>query len=54
MPRNVARDALYSGQINLWVEDSVMRAYLHALWDDSAVKFLIGGGRDGVGAIRFD
>ena len=54
MPRDVARDALYSGQINLWVEDCLTRAYLDALWNDSAVKFLIGGGRDGVGAILKD
>ena len=54
MPRDVARDALYNGQINLWVEDDLTRAYLGALWDDSAVKFLIGGGRDGVGAILKD
>ena len=54
MPRDVARDALYSGQINLWVEDDLTRAYLSALWNDSAVKFLIGGGRDGVVAILRD
>lgn len=54
MPRDVARDALYNGQINLWVEDDLTRAYLGALWNDSAVKFLIGGGRDGVGAILRD
>jgi hypothetical protein len=54
MPRDVARDALYNGQINLWVEDDLTRAYLGALWNDSAVKFLIGGGRDGVGAILKD
>jgi len=54
MPRDVARDALYSGQINLWVEDVLTRAYLDALWNDPAVKFLIGGGRDGVGAILKD
>ena len=54
MPRDVARDALYSGQINLWVEDVLTRAYLDALWNDQAVKFLIGGGRDGVGAILKD
>jgi len=54
MPRDVARDALYNGQINLWVEDDRTRAYLRDLWNDSAVKFLIGGGRDGVGAILKD
>ncbi|HKI21650.1 MAG TPA: hypothetical protein VKA15_27405 [Isosphaeraceae bacterium] len=54
MPRDVARDALYNGEINLWVEDDLTRAYLGALWNDSAVKFLIGGGRDGVGAILKD
>ena len=54
MPRDVARDALYNGQINLWVEDDLTRAYLGTLWNDSAVKFLIGGGRDGVGAILED
>ena len=54
MPRDVARDALYSGQVNLWVEDALTRAYLDGLWNDSAVKFLIGGGRDGVGAILKD
>ena len=40
MPRDVARDALYSGRINLWVEDNLTRAYLSALWDDTAVKFV--------------
>jgi hypothetical protein len=54
MPRDVARDALYNGQINLWVEDDLTRAYLSALWNDSAVKFLIGGGHDGVLAILRD
>ena len=54
MPRDVARNALYNGQINLWVEDDLTRAYLSALWDDSAVKFLVGGGHDGVNAILRD
>jgi hypothetical protein len=54
MPRDVARDALYSGQINLWVEDELTRAYLSAVWNDSAVKFLIGGRRGGVEAILKD
>jgi hypothetical protein len=50
MPRDLARDDLYNGQINLWVEDDLTQAYLDALWNDSAVKYLIGGGREGVGA----
>ncbi len=54
MPRDVARDALYSARINLWVEDDLMRAYLETLWDDPAVKFLIGGGIGGVVAILKD
>jgi hypothetical protein len=54
MPRDVARDALYSGQINLWVEDSLTRAYLDALWNDPTVKVLIDRGRDCVGAILKD
>jgi len=33
MPRDLARDALYNGQINLWVEDDLTRAYLGALWN---------------------
>ena len=44
MPRDVARDALYSGRINLWVEDNLTRAYLSALWNDPEIKFLVGGG----------
>jgi hypothetical protein len=54
MPRDVARDALYNGQVNLWVEDDLTRAYLGALWNDSAVKFVIGGGYNGVLAILKD
>ena len=54
MPRDVARDALYNGRINLWVEDELTRAYLGAVWNDPAVKYLIGGSRDGVGAILKD
>ena len=51
MPLDVARDALYSGQINLWVEDNLTRDYLSTLWNGTDVKFLIGGGRDGVSAM---
>lgn len=54
MPRDVASNALYSGQINLWVEDDLTRSYLSALWSDPAVKFLIGGSRNGVIAILQD
>jgi hypothetical protein len=54
MPRDVARDALYNGRINLWVEDDLTRVYLGALWNDPAVKFLIGGGYNGVLAILKD
>lgn len=54
MARDVARDALYSGRINLWVEDDLTRVYLSALWNDPAVKFLVGGGHDGVSAILKD
>ncbi len=54
MPSDVGREALYNGPINLWVEDPLTRAYLDALWDDPAVKFLIGGGHDGVRAIIRD
>ena len=51
MPRDVALDTLYNGKINLWVEDELMRTYLGALWNEPAVKFLIGGGSTGVNAI---
>ncbi len=54
MPHDVARDALYNGQINIWVEDEVTRAYLSALWDTPAVAFFIGGGNEGVRAIVKD
>ena len=54
MPRDVARDTLYNGQINLWVEDDLTRAYLDAVWNDPSVKFLIGGGYNGVVAILKD
>ena len=54
MPRDVARDALYNGQINLWVEYDLTRAYLGALWNDPAVKFLLGGSYNGVLAILED
>ncbi len=54
MPRDVARDALYNGQINLWVEDKLTRDYLGTIWNDPAVKFLVGGGREGIAAILKD
>jgi hypothetical protein len=50
----VDRAALYSGTINLWVEDEITRAYLSQLWNDPNVRFLIGGGREGVSAILVD
>ena len=54
MAIDVGRASLYSGRINLWVEDGLTRSYLGALWNDSAVKFLIGGGNQGVAAILRD
>jgi len=54
MPSDHNRDALYTGQINLWVEDSLTRSYLSELWNDPAVKFLIAGGYEGVEAINSD
>ncbi len=48
MPRDLSRDALYNGRINLWTEDDLTRAYLSALWNEPGVNFPIGGGRDGV------
>ena len=54
MPRDVFRDALYSGRINLWVEDKLTYVYLGAIWNDPAVKILIGGGHNGVLAILED
>ena len=54
MPRDIARDALYSGRINVWFEDELTRVYLGAVWNDPAVKILIGGGHDGVAAILKD
>lgn len=51
MPRDVARASLYTGTINLWVEDEITRSYLRQLWSDSNIKFLIGGGYEGVIAV---
>jgi hypothetical protein len=45
---------VYNGQINIWVEDEVTRAYLSALWDTPAVAFFIGGGNERVRAIVKD
>jgi hypothetical protein len=52
--RDVARASLYGAPINLWVEDEVTRAYLDAVWNNPSVRFLIGGGSDGVQAIVKD
>src|SRR5271166_1167558 len=54
MARDVARAALYSGNINLWVEDSLTTEYLSTVWSDPDVRFLIGGGNEGVRAIVKD
>ncbi len=55
MPRGrLHAKPLYGGQINLWVEDDLTRTYLNALWNDPAVKFLIGGSYQGVLAILKD
>jgi hypothetical protein len=52
--RDVARASLYTAPINLWVEDELTRAYLDAVWNSPAVKFLIGGGNEGLQAIVND
>jgi len=51
-----ARDVprLYTAPVNLWVEDSISRHYLQELWRDSAVRSLIGGGKEGVLALIRD
>ena len=54
MPRDVARDTLYHGIINLWVEDELTQEYLSAIWNDPKVAFFIGGGNEGVVAIVND
>lgn len=54
MARDVARASLYAAPINLWVEDEVTRAYLDAVWNDPSIRFLIGGGSEGVQAIVND
>ncbi len=55
MPRDVARAALYRGTINLWVEDTLSREYLSAVWqNDPGVAFFVGGGNEGVRAIAKD
>ena len=54
MARDVAKASLYTAPINLWVEDEVTRAYLDALWGSPLVRFLIGGGNEGVLAIVND
>ncbi|MHB1558074.1 MAG: hypothetical protein ACYC61_11475 [Isosphaeraceae bacterium] len=54
MARDVARASLYAAPINLWVEDEVTRAYLDAVWNNPSIRFLIGGGSEGVQAIVSD
>lgn len=54
MARDVERASLYTAPINLWVEDVVTRAYLDALRGSPLVRFLIGGGNEGVLAIVND
>jgi hypothetical protein len=54
MPTDVARAALYRGEINLWVEDALSREYLSTLWNDPGVAFFVGGGNEGVRAIAKD
>lgn len=51
MARDVARGDLYRATINLWVEDTLTRAYLSELWNDTSIAFLIGGGNEGVNAV---
>lgn len=52
--RDVSRASLYSGLINLWVEDELTHAYLSAVWNSPDVKLLVGGGNEGVRAIVKD
>jgi len=54
MPRDVARARLYRGVINLWVEDSLTSEYLSTLWSDPDVRFLVGGGNEGVQVVVKD
>jgi hypothetical protein len=55
MVRDVARAGLYHGTINLRVEDKLTHEYLSALWNSPTdVRFLIGGGNEGVKAIIKD
>ncbi len=54
MARDVERASLYTAPINLWVEDEVTRAYLDTVWGSPLVRFLIGGGNEGVQAIVND
>jgi len=55
MPRDVPRAEIYRGVINLWVEDTLTREYLSAVWQgDPGVTFFIGGGNEGVRAIVKD
>lgn len=54
MARDVARETLYRGSINLWVEDRLTREYLSRLWRDPGIAFFVGGGNDGVRAFTKD
>jgi hypothetical protein len=46
---------LYSGKINLWVEDAITRDYLLAVWpNDPSVKILVGAGADSIAAAAKD
>ena len=54
MPRDKDLASLYRARINLWVEDELTRDYLDALWDDTSVAYLVGGGCQGVDAIAHD
>jgi len=52
MPRDVSRGDFYRPDLlNLWVEDPLTRSYLSTLWGDPKIKFLVGGGNDGVEAL---
>jgi len=53
-PRDIELSSLYTGPINLWVEDTFVRDYLDALWNSPAIKYLIAGGKDGVRSVVKD
>jgi hypothetical protein len=45
---------LYRGPINVWVEDVLTREYLHGVWGDPNVRFLIAASNEGISRVVED